>query len=255
VTTSHATREGGCAIAVMAKAPRAGQVKTRLVPPLTPEAASKLSASFLRDITENLRLAAYDAVIHGYVAYAPAEYEALFNGMLAPDTHLVLADGVGPAPQGVQGFGRSLLHAVRSLFGRGHDAVCLLNSDSPNLPTALLSRAALALAEAGDRIVLGPADDGGYYLLGMKAPHLSLFANIDWSTAHVTEQTRLRAGALGLPVLELDAWYDVDDAQSLLRLRHDLATRRQVAGLTPYPAPVTARCIDQLLIHDLFHAA
>ncbi len=74
--------KGGCAIAVMAKAPRPGLVKTRLVPPLSPSAASALSASFLRDITENIALAARAAEIHGSVAYAPVESQATFDGML-----------------------------------------------------------------------------------------------------------------------------------------------------------------------------
>ena len=96
-----ATQEGGCAIAVMAKAPRPGQVKTRLVPPLTPDMASALNASFLRDITENIRLTALDATIEAYVAYAPAGFEPLFDGMLAQGTRLILADGarVSDAPR------------------------------------------------------------------------------------------------------------------------------------------------------------
>jgi rSAM/selenodomain-associated transferase 1 len=250
-----AAREGGCAIAVMVKAPRPGQVKTRLVPPLTPDMASMLSASFLRDITENILLAARDSGIHGYVAYAPAGSEALFDGMLAHGMRLVLADGAGVSAPGVHGFGRCLLQAAQSLFDRGHNAVCLLNSDSPTLPTSLLSQAARALAESGDRVVLGPADDGGYYLVGLKAPHIHLFQDIDWSTSRVAEQTRQRARALGIAIVELHAWYDVDDAASLLRLCRDVTSGEQVDGLRPYPAPATARCIEQLFIHDSPSAA
>jgi rSAM/selenodomain-associated transferase 1 len=250
-----AAQESGCAIAVMAKAPRPGQVKTRLVPPLTPDMASALNASFLRDISANILLAGHDSAIHGYVAYAPAGFESLFNGMLARGTRLVLADGTGLSAPRVRGFGQCLLQAAQSLFARGHDAVCLLNSDSPTLPTSLLARAARALAEDGDRVVLGPADDGGYYLLGMKAPHIHLFEDIDWSTSRVAEQTRGRARALALSVEELDTWYDVDDAAALLRLCRDLASGAQVSGLSPYPAPTTARCIEQLFIHDRLSAA
>jgi len=243
-----------CAIAVMAKAPRPGEVKTRLVPPLTPEAASALSAGFLRDITENIRLAARDGSIHGYVAYAPAGCEMLFEGVLAERTNLVLADGAAVSTAGVHGFGRCLLHAAQSLFVKGYQAVCLLNSDSPNLPTALLAQSAAALAEDGDRVVLGPAEDGGYYILGIKAPHFHLFEEVAWSTSGVAHQTRQRAQALGLPVVELDPWYDVDDAPGLLRLCHDLAAGRGVNGHQPYPAPDTARCIERLGIHCLLAA-
>jgi rSAM/selenodomain-associated transferase 1 len=253
--TRVATRESGCAIAVMAKAPRPGQVKTRLVPPLTPGMASALNASFLRDITENIRLAAREAAIHPYVAYAPAGGEALFDGMLASGTRLVLADGVSVAAPQVRGFGLCLLEAAQALFAKGHDAVCLLNSDSPTLPTALLARAAWTLARDGDRVVLGPAEDGGYYLIGMKRPHPHLFEDIAWSTSSVADETRQRVRTLGLAIEELDPWYDVDDAAALRRLCRDLAPRRETGGLRPYPAPATARAIEQLFIHDRLTAA
>jgi len=230
----------------MAKAPRAGAVKTRLVPPLTPEAAMALSASFLRDVTENIRLAARQTPMSGYVAYAPAGLEALFHGMLAPGTRLVLADGTDDPPPRVQGFGRCLQHAARALFGAGNGAVCLLNSDSPNLPTALLVEMARALAEPGDRVVLGPAEDGGYYVIGMKAPHAHLFEDIEWSTGAVADQTRERAREIGLDVVELATWYDVDDVAALTRLLLDLTLVAQDDALRPYAAPATAQYIRRL---------
>jgi uncharacterized protein len=244
-------RAAGCAIAVMAKAPVPGRVKTRLAPPLASDMAAALSAAFLRDITENIVLAARSTRVQGYVAYAPAGAERLFDGMFADGTRFVLADGADMVAPGVEGFGRCLLHAAQSLFAQGHDAVCLLNSDSPNLPTALLSQAAAALAEEGDRVVLGPAEDGGYYMLGIKAPHLHLFEDIAWSTGEVAEQTRQRARALGLAVVELEPWYDVDDGAVLQRLCLDLVSQRSVGGFTPYSAPATAECIERLRIHDL----
>ena len=109
-------QNGRCAIAVMAKAPRPGKVKTRLQPALPPDAALALSAAFLRDTTENIRLAAREAAIDPWVAYTPAGTEPLFHGMLATGTRLVLADGAIETPADVQGFGRSLLHAARALF-------------------------------------------------------------------------------------------------------------------------------------------
>jgi len=246
---------GRCAIAVMAKAPRAGRVKTRLQPTLTPDAAMALSAAFLRDITENIRLAARAAPIDGWVAYAPAGLEMLFNGMLAQGTRLVLADGEIETPPGVDGFGRSLLHATRALFDRHYGAVCLLNSDSPTLPTALLARAATALAEPGDRVVLGPAEDGGYYLIGMQAEHAELFSDIAWSTETVAAETRARAAARGLELVELDTWYDVDDHAALQRLLGELAGGG-AGGATPYAAPATAACLRTLgLVEPLGEAA
>jgi uncharacterized protein len=249
MTTPPATYR--CAIAVMAKAPRPGMVKTRLVPPLTPDGAMAMGAAFLRDITENLRLAAQGAPIDGHVAYAPAGLEMLFSGLLAPGTRLVLADGAGEMPAGVEGFGRCLLHATRSLFERRYEAVCLLNADSPTLPTSLLVRTAEVLAESGDRVVLGPADDGGYYIIGMKAPHARLFADIAWSTNVVAEQTRARVRSLGLDLVELPSWYDVDEQAALVRLLQDIAAPPNSGGLTPYDAPVTAACARELGLAEL----
>jgi rSAM/selenodomain-associated transferase 1 len=212
-----------CAIGVMAKAPRPGFSKTRLCPPLDPEQAAALSAAFMRDITENIALAARQVPIAGYVAYAPAGQEALFDGHLAADTGLLLADGSQPVPPDVQGFGRCLLHAIKAMLARGHGAAVVLNSDSPTLPTGLLIRTAALLAAEADRVVLGPAEDGGYYLLGMTAAHAHLFADIAWSTDSVAATTRLRAARLGLEVIDLPTWYDVDDQAALDRLLDETA--------------------------------
>ena len=201
-----------------------------------------MSAAFLRDITENIRLAGAEAAIRGCVAYAPAGLEGLFAGMLADGTGLVLADGAIEAPPDVGGFGLSLLHAARALFTQGHEAVCLLNSDSPTLPTTLLVQAARALARPGDRVVLGAAEDGGYYLIGLKAPHARLFGDIAWSTGEVAAQTRARAAELRLEVVELAPWYDVDDRAALRRVLEG----RGGDGLTPYAAPVTVACAERL---------
>ena len=220
----------------MAKAPRPGFCKTRLVPPLTPSQAASLSAAFLRDITGNLQTAAQTMPIVPYVAFAPAGTAPLFNGNLAAGTHLVLADGSIATPPDVQGFGRCLLHAMQNLFARGHTAVCVLNSDSPTLPTSYLRQAASWLAEPGDRVVMGPADDGGYYLLGMKQAHAHLFAGISWSTPQVAAETRGRALEAGIELLELPKWYDVDDAASLQLLQNELSGTSQVG----YRAPNTA---------------
>jgi hypothetical protein len=233
---------GSVGIAVMAKAPRAGSCKTRLVPMLSPEHAAAMSAAFLGDITENLMLAAQSAPIAPYVAYAPADARPAFDGLIAPGTNLLLADGSATAPPGVAGFGKCLLHAIGALLGRGHRAACVLNSDSPNLPTRVLVQAAEMLLHSEDRVVIGPAEDGGYYFLGMRRAHAALFSDIDWSTSRVAAQTRERAAPLGVPVIELEPWYDVDDPASLRRLLRALS--RDAGG--EFEAPRT-RAIARLL--------
>jgi uncharacterized protein len=239
-----------CAIGVMAKAPQAGRSKTRLCPPLHFEQAADLSAAFLRDVTENIAAAARSAPIRGLIAHTPAGSEPRFNGHLAAGTGFVLADGAIDAPAGVVGFGRCLLHAIQGMFAAGYAAACVLNSDSPTLPTAYLARAATILLAGGDRVVLGPAEDGGYYLLGMTAAHARLFAKIAWSTDTVAEVTRARA--LGLEIIELPTWYDVDDAAALDRLRSELAEPQ--GG---FPAPATRAALRDmgLISPDMAQAA
>ncbi len=239
----HNVRSERCAIAVMAKAPGAGRIKTRLSPLLDPHEATELGCCFLRDMTANTALAGRSIAVDPYIASAPAGSEAAFAGLVEPGTGFVLADGSMPAPPGVVGLGTCLLQAVSALLASGCGAVGLLNADSPNLPTARLIEAAQMLALPGERIVLGPASDGGYYLIGMKAVHGDLFRDIDWSTQRVAEQTRARAVDLGLAVVELAPWYDVDDPASLRQLLQDLQGSARTAD-APYAAPATARFLE-----------
>lgn len=237
----------------MAKAPRAGGVKTRLSPFLTPDEARDLGCCFLRDMTDNLALAAREAAIDPHIAYAPAGSEAAFLSIVAPGTGFVLADGSHPAPAEVDGFGRCLLQAAHALHDGGYCAVGLLNSDSPTLPTALLIRAARLMAGHPNRVVLGPSVDGGYYLIVMRAPHADLFRAIDWSTDRVAVQTRMRAEQAGLDLVELDTWYDVDDPASLRRLIAELDGHGGPPnGAVPYAAPSTLRWLRDNCISDRF---
>jgi rSAM/selenodomain-associated transferase 1 len=229
---------GRCAIGVMAKSPRPGYSKTRLCPPLRPEQAAQLSAAFLRDTTANIAEAALSASIAGYAAYAPFGTEEALAPHLASGTSRVLADGSTPAPQGVEGFGRCLLHAIQQLFAAGHTAACVLSSDTPTLPTDILVSAATALLAGNERrVVMGACDDGGYYLLGMRLPHAGLFADISWSSSSVAATTRTRIAELGLNVVELPLWYDIDDAAALEQL---------VRENDGYAAPWTRRALRTL---------
>jgi len=224
-----------CAIAIMAKAPRVGEVKTRLVPPLSPEEAAALGAAFIRDIAGNILAAAAAVPIDGYAAYSPAGSEAAFMPLLP--------EGVRLLPPRGMGLGIGLWHAAEDLLSAGYGAVCLVNADSPNLPTAFLVQAVRTLREPGDRVVLGPAEDGGYYLIGLKYPHRRLFEDIAWSSELVFGQTLDRAAELGVETVTLPRWYDVDDVASLRRLLNEL-----LGGGLPdaYGAAHTARALGGL---------
>ncbi len=233
-------RAGRCAIAIMAKAPRLGEVKTRLVPPLSPAQAAALGGCFIQDIAANILAASEGAPIDGYVAYSPPGSADVFAPLLPPGLRLL--------PPRRSGLGASLVDAAEDLLAAGYGAACLVNADSPTLPTPMLVEAATLLAMQGDRVVLGPAEDGGYYLIGLQQPHRRLFEDIAWSTEHVLRQTLDRAAEIGLGSVLLEGWYDVDDVASLRRLIAE-SQRTDRAG---YAAPHTASFLRDLAGDPLF---
>ena len=243
-----------CAIAVMAKASAPGRTKTRLAPPLSLEEAADLNTSFLQDIAENIAHAGRRTPLAAYMAFGPPGSEGFFRERLPADVGLIEVWGLGE-------FGACLAFALQALLDRGHRAACVLNADSPTLPTAVLVDLAEALAAPGERVVIGPAEDGGYYVLGLKTLYPRLFEDIDWSTQRVFRQTLARAEEIGLPVHLLPAWYDVDDAAGLHRLRQDLFDPTPPAAGQPVPsaAPHTRRLLTAMLeregVQDRLHAA
>ena len=202
----------------MTKAPRTGQVKTRLTPPLTPQEAAELSACFLRDTAAAITRIARDGSAQGVAVYTPAGAENEFREILPPEFALVAQRG--------EALEERLIFATEDLFALGFKAVCLINSDSPTVPPQAFSQAAQILSTQEDGVVLGPSEDGGYYLIGFNKLHRALFENIEWSTSRVLQQTLERAQESGLRVHLLPTWYDVDDAATLRRLCQELFRQR-----------------------------
>lgn len=211
--------EGICALAVMAKAPRAGKVKTRLQPPLTAEEAAALNVCFLRDTAENIAAVANDGGALGLICYTPVGDEAAFDGLLPERFELIAQRG--------DGFGDRLLCAAEDILSCGFGAVCLIDSDSPTLPGSALSEAVKELSRLGERVVLGPSEDGGYYLIGMKRAEAGVFQQIAWSTESVFAETVQRVSEMGMELVQLPKWYDVDDAATLAVLQRELLGGRR----------------------------
>jgi rSAM/selenodomain-associated transferase 1 len=231
--------DGGCGIAVMAKASQPGRTKTRLVPPLTPEEAAAFNTAFLKDVSANLQTAANTTPIHGYLAFGPPGSESFFRQTLPREMGLIEA--------WYPNFGDCLFTAIVKLVAAGHSSAVVLNSDSPTLPTSLLIEAADVLARPGDRVVIGPSCDGGYYLLGIKREHRRLFEDVDWSTDRVRRQSIERAREIGLELHELPCWYDVDDLETLRMLYAELFGGRSFnPELMPNPARHTAALMRSL---------
>jgi uncharacterized protein len=233
-----------CGIAFMAKASSPGRAKTRLVPPLTFDEAAALNTAFLRDVADNVLLAARHAApnagIAGYAAYGPPGTEDFFLR--------TLPGAIGLIEAWQPNFGDCLFHTIDGILARGHMSAVVLNADSPTLPTALLVETAAVLAKPGDRAVFGPSSDGGYYLLGLKAPHRRMFDDIDWSTERVAAQTLARAAEIGLEVHTLPVWYDVDDVGDLRQLYGELCGDGLARRTMPPPrhAVHTAKLLSEL---------
>jgi rSAM/selenodomain-associated transferase 1 len=205
------------AIGIICKAPRAGRSKTRLAALIGERYAAGLSACFIQDVAAAVEAVPTSVGRQGYAVYAPAGAEAELRSVVPSPFGLLLKADTD--------LGQVLHGAARDLLARGHDCVLLVNSDSPTLPPSLLVEAIAALRRAGDRVVFGPAIDGGYYLVGLKAAHGHLFTDIPWGTADVTRLSLERAAEIGLEVVLLPAWYDVDDAETFTMLREELAGR------------------------------
>jgi rSAM/selenodomain-associated transferase 1 len=226
------------ALAVMAKAPAVGRTKTRLCPPLTLAQAAELYEALLRD---TIHLAAGLDGVQLAVALTPPEAADLFERWSPPGTVLLPVSGAD--------IGECLDRVLGWLLASGHSGAMALSSDGPTLPAMYLQQALARLDQAD--VVLGPGEDGGYYLVGVREPHPDLFYGIDWSTERVLAQTLDHAAALGLSVALLPPWYDVDTAPDLDRLRAEVATLPQDA--VPYTRRLLAKS-QRITHHPLTHS-
>jgi rSAM/selenodomain-associated transferase 1 len=251
---------GLCALAVMTKAPQAGRVKTRLVPPLTSEEAAELNKCFLRDTGAAIssacsRRSAGNAckmqfehadASHSEAATARASAIAVYTPVGAESAYIdILPADFSLLPQRGDEFGERLYFAVEDLFKCGFESVCLIDSDSPTVPAENFAEAVELLSTTEDHVVLGPSDDGGYYLIGVKKPHRHLFEQIDWSTERVLDQTMQRAPDIGLEVKLLPTGYDVDDDASLRRLCNELLADTTALDIAPYTREFLASFVER----------
>ncbi|MBI3761243.1 MAG: TIGR04282 family arsenosugar biosynthesis glycosyltransferase, partial [Chloroflexi bacterium] len=197
------------ALLVVAKRPAPGFTKTRLIPPLTAEDAAQLYEAFLRDTLDLIRQVPN---VRPIVAYMPEDADGYFRA-LAPDFDLL--------PQQGDDLGARLDNALSHCLDDGFQRAVIMDSDSPTLPAEYLARAFDALDSADG--VIGPCDDGGYYLIGLNRPASRLLREVPMSTATVTRDTLALAAAENLSIAQLPTWYDVDTVAELDRLRAQLS--------------------------------
>jgi len=201
-------------LVIMAKQPLVGRTKTRLVPFLTAEEAAQLYEALLLDTVElALQLSSLADLA---VAITPPESRAYFEAITPPGTLLLPVAGVD--------IGACLEQALGWLLAQGYRKALAINSDGPSLPVVALEQAIIALTDAD--LVIGPSEDGGYYLVGIKQLHRGIFESIPWSSAQVLSQTLQRATELGLRLALTQPWYDIDTPANLLRLQAELLSSK-----------------------------
>lgn len=208
--------DNGRVLGVFAKWPTPGRVKTRLASATSADWSARVAAAFLADTLD--RLAAVAA--RRLLAFAPDGAELAFAELVRGRFGLV--------PQGPGDLGERLGRFVSSRLAEGARAVVVVGTDSPTLPVPLVERAFAELG--GADVVLGPATDGGYYLVGCRRLPPRLFAGIDWGGEDVLRQTVERLDGFTLAVLP--PWYDVDAVADWHVLAGHLAALRR-AGVDP----------------------
>ncbi len=190
------------AIALFAKAPIAGRVKTRLQPPLTPQQAADLHRAFVLDVWESLNNIP-NLSLHLYRDQAwPVGDEP------APPENRGLQQG--------SDLGARMLHCFEELQARGHDRVIIVGGDSPTLPPAYLEQGLERLRDTD--AVLGPSEDGGYYAVGCRQAQPRMFADVPWSMPSTRAETERAFERAGLRCETLPEWYDIDTETDLRRL-------------------------------------
>lgn len=216
------------ALIVVGKPPEPGRAKTRLVPPLSEAEAAELAWAFLQDTCLAALGLGWERVS---LVHPPGSLERLRTL------------GVQLVPQRGHGLGDALAGSFAD--HAEFDQTVLIGSDTPDLPLELVEQASRELASTD--VVIGPAADGGYYLLGLRRPHPGLFEGIAWSTERVYAQTVARAESLGLRTAILPGWADVDTPDDLRRLERQL---RQVPDSV---AVNTRRVLHRLAPRALAH--
>lgn len=200
------------AVIVMVKAPRAGFAKTRLVPALSETEAASLAACFAQDLVRGASRVATNLLI----AYTPSDGREVLES--------ILPDGLLWFEQQGEDLGARLESAATKAFDMDFAPLIFIGADSPTLPPAYITTAIECLTAEDADIALGPTEDGGYYLIGLRRRVRGLFQDIVWSTPQAYAQTAHNAAVLGLRLVRLPVWYDVDTPSDLLRLRAELSS-------------------------------
>lgn len=189
------------ALAIFAKMPVPGQVKTRLLPSLSPEQSADLYRCMLLDTVTRVSTLCFDTFL-----FYDGEEE--YFRKIAPGARII--------PQQGNDLGSRLENAFSAVSSLGYTACSVIGTDAPDLPLSYVEESFKQM-QGGADVVFGPAEDGGYYLVAVKGSYGDLFKEIPWSSADVLQSSLDRARSGGLSATLLPSWYDVDSIEDLYR--------------------------------------
>lgn len=220
VDNCHTRNKKTCVLGIYAKKPQPGKVKTRLCPPLTHAEAAELYHCSLLETVLRMQAGPFELVI----CYAGERewFAETFPGVVLQ-------------PQRGDDLGARMADSLNSFLQQGYRQAVLIGSDSPDLPLPLVEQAFVALQQTA--VVLAPAGDGGYVLIGEASHHPELFQSIQWSSSEVYRETLARIEANKIAATQLTSWEDLDDLAALRRF------------LLRSPQSDTATYLQQQLAH------
>ena len=208
-------------IIVMVKAPLPGLAKTRLCPPLAQSEAASLALCFVQDVVQS----ALGVTQNVIVAFTPLEGRAMLQASLPANLHWVQQQG--------NDLGDRLSSTIAYAERLGFNPIIVLGADSPTLPQTLIQSAFQLLTTGTADITLGPTPDGGYYLVGVRKSEPQIFQNVTWSSPTTLEQTVQNIDRLGLHLVTLEGWYDVDTSEDLRSLINEIHENESARLLAP----------------------
>ena len=193
---------------IMSKVPSAGKVKTRLQPILSPEKCAALAAAFLQDTVNKAKAVCENAIL----AYSPPEEINALRKILPLDSIFIEQTG--------RDLGERMFNAFKFAFEQNSDSVVIIGTDSPTFPADYIEQA-FEFLELETDVVLGKTEDGGFYLIGLRALSVEIFETVAWSSPKTFERVFENINNLNLRLREVPSWYDVDEPQDLEKLREE----------------------------------
>ncbi|HEX8736203.1 MAG TPA: TIGR04282 family arsenosugar biosynthesis glycosyltransferase [Pyrinomonadaceae bacterium] len=208
------------AVIIMAKAPLAGTVKTRLQPYFSAAECAQLAACFLNDAINKAKTLKTELIL----AYSPAGETDYFRALADEKTSLVEQKG--------DNLGEKMFSAFEFAFAQNADAAVMIGTDSPTFPEDFIEQA-FEFLEINSDAVLGKTEDGGFYLIGLRKPDARIFERVKWSSPQAFAQVRENIMNLNWHLREVPGWYDVDEPKDFEQLRNEFLNNKNARKRAP----------------------